>query len=372
MGFSMKKIYIITCHNVYNAGASLQAYALMKYLQNQNYNVEIIDYMPDYLRHYKLTRVNPRFNKNFFTRALYLFIKVPKRLLRLLNRRKINYDRFTRQFLCTTSKTYSSNDELKKKLPHADFYIAGSDQIWNPLLNNGKDPSFYLDFVPIQKKKIAYAASFSVKKIPEESKKQIKTYLNNFNYVSVRESSALEILKDLKIDNAINVVDPVFLLDNSDWEKFCKVVYKEKYVLLYDFDHSKEIEKFIKKIATLKELKIYSILDCEYADKSFSNVGPDGFLSLVNGAEIVVSNSFHATAFSIIFNKPFFVFKRNWHINTRIEDLIKSVGLENRLVLDNEKSYDYINIIPNWEEVNTKMSEKIKISKSFLENSLES
>lgn len=95
----MKKICTITCHDVYNAGASLQAYALMKYLQNQNYDVEIIDYKPEYLKHYQLFNINPKFDKNIFTRIVYLALRLPKRLIRLLDSRKLNYDRFIKNRL---------------------------------------------------------------------------------------------------------------------------------------------------------------------------------------------------------------------------------------------------------------------------------
>ena len=135
-------IKTITCHDVYNLGASLQAYALQTYLQKQGHEVEIIDYKPDYLSgHFKLWGVyNPVYDKPFI-RLLYLLAKLPGRLMAL--RRKKAFDVFTKNYLHLTRR-YHSNDELKKDPPIADAYIAGSDQIWNTVFKNGRDPAFYL------------------------------------------------------------------------------------------------------------------------------------------------------------------------------------------------------------------------------------
>ena len=364
----MKKICTITCHDVYNAGASLQAYALMKYLQNQNYDVEIIDYKPEYLKHYQLFNINPKFDKNIFTRIVYLALRLPKRLIRLLDIRKLNYDRFTKNRLCLTKKTYSSNEQLKENLPEADIYIAGSDQIWNPVLDNGKDPSFYLDFVPDNKKKIAYAGSFSVTELPKELKRTISDYLVKFDALSVRETSAVNIISDLGINDVEAVLDPVFLLGIDEWRKICIPLKTEKYVLIYDFDWSEKIKLLAKKVAEERGIKIYSVLNCDYADKCFDDIGPDGFVSLVSNAELVISNSFHATAFSIIFNKPFFVFRRSWGINTRIEDLVNLFGLSDRLI--DSENIEYGNV-PDWNLINQLVDEKIVHSKMFLKENLE-
>lgn len=364
----MKKICTITCHDVYNAGASLQAYALMKYLQNQNYDVKIIDYKPDYLKHYRLCNINPKFDKNILTRVIYLSLRLPKRIIRLLDKRKLNYDRFTKKKLCVTKETYCSNEQLRDNLPEADIFIAGSDQIWNPVLDNGKDPAFYLDFVPDNKKKIAYAGSFSVSELPKELKNTISGYLKKFDALSVRETSAVNIISDLGINDVEAVLDPVFLLGIDEWRKICIPLKTEKYVLIYDFDWSENIKLLAKKVAEERGIKIYSVLNCDYADKCFDDIGPDGFVSLVSNAELVISNSFHATAFSIIFNKPFFVFRRSWGINTRIEDLVNLFGLSDRLI--DSENVEYGNL-PDWNLINQLVSEKIVRSKMYLKENLE-
>lgn len=325
------QIYTITCHDVYNYGASLQAYALQTYLRRLGNDVKTIDYKPDYLsQHFKLGKVaNPKYDKPFI-RCAYLAAKLPERL-KILPKKKA-FDEFTSEHLSLT-KRFESFEELKANPPKADLYIAGSDQIWNPLFQNGKDPAFYLDFVK-SGKRASYAASFAVSEFPPELREKTAQMLKKFDKISIREKSGLEILRSMGIENARVVLDPVFLLDKSQWQKLCrKPEGAEKgYVLVYDFDGSDLIKQAAVRLAKENGLKIYSLYDLPYANKSFQNVGPCEFLSLVENADAVISNSFHATAFSIIFSVPFFVVKRNEKINSRMTDLLESLGLSERII----------------------------------------
>ena len=330
------KIKTITCHEVYNVGASLQAYALAEYLRQLGHEVEIIHYKPDYLSgHYCLWGVgNPRYDRPFL-RELYLLAKLPGRLKAKYGKRKKDFDAFTREMLPVTEKRYASNEELKKEPPEADVYFAGSDQIWNTFFRNGKDPAFYLDFVPKNKIKASYAASFATESLPEEWKRQIKEWLSALDYISVRESSGVEICRDMGLVEAVQVMDPVFLLSDRDWQQIEKPLhFAEPYLLIYDFDRNPEMKKYVKRIAEKNNWKIYSVLNCDYADRCFTQEGPAAFLSLIRNAEFVVSNSFHATAFSLIFHKQFVVFNRNEGINTRMRDLAKLAGIQERLISD--------------------------------------
>lgn len=163
------KIKTITCHDVYNVGASLQAYALVTYLRKLGHDAQIIDYKPDYLsNHYPLWGLgNPAYDKPVI-RELYNLAKLPGRLK--ARNGKAEYDRFTAEFLPLTPRRYTSNDDLKQNPPEADVYFAGSDQIWNCFFPNGKDPAFYLDFAPAGSVRASYAASFAMDDIPEEWK----------------------------------------------------------------------------------------------------------------------------------------------------------------------------------------------------------
>lgn len=362
------KIKTITCHDVYNVGASLQAYALAEYLRQLGHDVEIISYKPDYLsNHYSLWGVgNPRYDRPFL-RELYLLAKLPVRLKARYGKRKKEFDAFTKEMLPITEKRYASNEELKKVPPEADVYFAGSDQIWNTFFRNGRDPAFYLDFVPQNKIKASYAASFSTETLPEEWNGQIKEWLSELDYISVRESSGVEICRKMGITDAVQVLDPVFLLADREWQQTAKPLHlAEPYLLLYDFDRNPEIEKYVKRLAEKNHWKIYSILGCDYADRCFSQEGPAAFLSLIRNAEFVVSNSFHATAFSLIFHKQFVVFNRNEGINTRMRDLIQLAGIQERLITDPDlelKDIDYA-------LVDEKIGNAVKESKAYIQQVL--
>lgn len=364
------KIKTITCHNVYNAGASLQAYALATYLQNQGHEVEIIDYKPEYLSgHYRLWGgVNNAYNKAI-VRTIYQLAKFPKRLHRRLGKRKRNYDTFTKKYLPLTEQRYMSNEDLKKNLPEADVYFAGSDQIWNTLFQNGRDPAFYLDFVPDIRVKASYAASFATEYIVEEWKNKVTTWLKNLDFISVRENSGRRILENLGFENVTTVLDPVFLLNKEQWNELTvKDIFKEKYILVYDFDENIEMENFAKRIAKERNWKIFSVFKSRYADRCFANEGPEMFLTLIKNASFVISNSFHATAFSLIFQKEFVVFRRKEGINTRMADLVNLVGLSERVITtSNEqignRKIDYLQI---YERLDKEIEQSKKYIKSVL------
>ena len=328
------KIKTITCHDVYNVGASLQAYALVTYLRSLGHEAEIIDYKPDYLSgHYPLWGLgNSAYDKPIL-RELYNLAKLPGRIKARNGRRKAEYDRFTAEFLPLTPRRYTSNDDLKLHPPQADVYLAGSDQIWNCFFPNGKDPAFYLDFAPRGSVRASYAASFATEDIPEEWKPKVKRWLSGLDFLSVRESSGVEIVKRLGIPDAVQVMDPVFLLEREAWAAIEQTVADtQPYLLLYDFDRNPQMVRFARKLAQEHGWKLYSVLSCEDCDRCFDQSGPLTFVGLVHHAQFVVSNSFHATAFSLIFGKQFAVFDRQEHINTRMRDLMKLSGTDSRLI----------------------------------------
>lgn len=361
------KICTITCHDVYNVGASLQAYALQAYLKSLGHDVKIIDYKPDYLsKHYRLDIVgNPKYDKPLLRQA-YLLAKLPGRLHQLPRKRA--FDDFTAKHL-TLTKRYASNDELKADPPEADVYLAGSDQIWNPLFPNGKDPAFYLDFVR-QGVRASYAASFAVDEFPQELRKVTAQYLQRLDHIAVRESSGLGVLETLGITGAVTVLDPVFLLDREQWEAMAETPAecKKPYLLVYDFDNSAAIRKLAERLAAEHGWAIYSIFDLPYAERCFSLCGPEAFLGLIRGAAFVLSNSFHATAFSVIFRREFAVVERTEKINTRMRDLTALLGLSDHMVsADAEPA-----LSTDWAAAASRLSGEITRSKAYLDKVLRS
>ena len=305
------KVSIITCHNVYNFGASLQCYALMKFLSEKGHNVSIIDYRPAYLNnHFSFSAIgNPVWEKSIVRRVIYRALKFPRRLILL--KRKVNFDKFTKRYLKLSESRYVSFNQLREHPPIADIYICGSDQIWNSVFENGRDPAFYLQFAPIGSTKVSYAASFGTDYLVEGSKKLVVSSLKEFSAISVREVSGVKILNSIGIYNVEKVLDPVFLLKRYQWEEMViKSRYNNKFVLVYDFDNSNIIKNISEKIASYENLKIYSLNKLNYVHRSFELYGPEEFIGLIKNAEYIVTNSFHAVAFSLIFNKSFWVVRR--------------------------------------------------------------
>ncbi len=323
----------ITCHDVYNAGASLQAYALAAYLRAQGADTQIIDYKPPYLCHYKLWGVgNEDYHRPLLWQA-YNLAKLPGRIKARRSEKKKAFDDFTARYLPLTPRRYGSFEELRADPPPADLYIAGSDQIWNPLFQNGRDPAFFLDFAPRGSVRASYAASFATDRLPGEHKRAIAERLTRMDRISVRESSGLDILKDLGITGGVRVPDPVFLLDAAHWQAMTSPPpISEPYLLVYDFDRSPALADFARETAREHGWRILSLFPCDFADEVYSRGGPLAFLSLIYGASFVLSNSFHATAFALLFGRDFALTLREEDINARLLDLLNLFGARGRLL----------------------------------------
>ena len=260
------RIRIITCYDVYNAGASLQAYALMQYLKDCGHEVKIIDYKPDYLsRHYSLKAVNnPEYDRAGI-REIYLLVKMPGRIKKLFSKRKYRFDAFRKNALELTDTTYRTCEELKN-IEEADLYLAGSDQIWNPIFPNGKDPAFFLQFTE-KGRRASYAASFAVDALKEEDRQRMKEWLKSFDAVSVREQTGAALVKQMGLQSQRNC-DPVFLLKQCQWKKILpETETNKKYVLLYDFDKNCVAEEIAEKISKKTKTEIWSVFKTEICDK---------------------------------------------------------------------------------------------------------
>lgn len=329
------KIKTITCHNVYNYGASLQAYALMAYLQELGHQVEIIDYMPDYIRKtLSLWYMGKKWqNRNLFIRFAFYVYVVPMRILQHPMRKK--FRNFNRNYMKLTRR-YNSFIELKNDPPLADIIFCGSDQIWNTQIHNGLDPAFYCDFAKPNCIRAAYAASFSISLLPYEHKEFVKKELNKMDFISVREKTGLNILKDLGIKSGVHVIDPVFLRPKNTWLKMCYKPIHKNYILVYDQENSsiiKDIALHISAQTGKKIIALKNLYRMEYANICLFNAGPIDFISYISYADIIITNSFHCSAFSLIMQRQFFVVPRSHQkVNSRMMDLLDYVNAKDHYV----------------------------------------
>lgn len=344
------KIKTITCQHVYNYGASLQAYALQHHLESMGHDVEIIDFNPWFHR----DRYNPfwmsskaigravRIIRMFpFLRYIWCPLKSYRAGMFKTWGRKAAFDNFEREYYHLTSTKYFSSDELKLNPPKSDVYVAGSDQIWNTFSENGKEPGYYLDFGDKATRRISYAASLATSTIKVECKDAIKGWLSAFSAISVREKTGASLLGELGFGDVSVVLDPVFLLGKHEWRQLATKGNRYglphgSYVLVYDFlGNDNNMISFVNDYAKARSLKMVSINDFserDYVDININNAGPLEFLALIDNAACVVANSFHATAFSVIFEKEFYTFNLVGHNNSsRMKDFLGSIGLIERL-----------------------------------------
>lgn len=362
----------------------LQAYALAKYLQSLGHDVALIDYRPQYQPGHK---VDPSFTMGIGFWGLYgirhlyrLYKKVqaPRRraYYELEQARRDAFEQFFREYIPLTHEQYNSVKQLVANPPEADLYIAGSDQIWNTNLKNGRDAAYYLGFGS-PKRKISYAASFATQELNGRFKGFVRRQLSNFDSISVREQSGVSILESLGY-SGVTVVDPVFLLQRHEWDatlnEFDDGVDSEyeDYVLTYDFELVVSvIAPIAKRLSSLLGCKIYSVgpKNHEYADKSFVCCSPLKFLSLIKHARCVISNSFHGTAFSMIYDKDFFVVKRKDGLNSRMQDLLGCYGLSDRLIEECADRNDLGKHI-DYSLVKPLLDQDIDKSKTFLQQQI--
>lgn len=363
------KVDIITMHCPLNYGAVLQTYALQSYIEDLGHSVEVIDYRPKYLIHsQKLFYIgNKRAKSNPLFAAVYIVLKLLQRI-----KIKRNFNQFIQKYLKLSDIRYNTYEELVKNPVKADVYICGSDQIWNTALPNGSDDAYFLSFVQ-KGSKNAYAASLAIStELDTKHKERFKRLLSDFSAISVREDAAISLLSFLGKDIA-QVLDPVFLLSKEEWIarfNLQRTTIFHPYILIYPMGDGQNVLCQAKRLACKTGLPIFSISQSRkregYVTKTFSDIDPIEFVDLVLHAEYVVTNSFHGTAFSIIFKKNF------WACNiantsSRIESLLRCTGLTNRLIEDSDSTIDLL-AAPDYATLDEKQQDLTHFSKHFLEN----
>ena len=219
----------------------------------------------------------------------------------------------------------------------------------------GNDYAYFLNF-DNSSKKVSYAASFGKTSLSDDVKEQVKECLKDFSIITVREQSASELLGEIVNNESTVVPDPVFLLHRNEWEKLCtgKRIVKEKYVLLFILHDNASTVEFAEKLADNSKFKLISISNSIKrvgSSKKVRGCGPEEFLKLIRDAEYVVTDSFHASAMSIIFNKKLYIGLKAGNLaslNTRIDTLAKKFQLRDRIIreemmINDSMNFDYIN-----------------------------
>lgn len=355
----MKKIGVCACYNTKNYGSMLQTLATGVKLQELGYDFEFIRYTrkPTIgLIAKSLTRIPELIGSKIKHIHDTRKIKAYPEIAAGINRRNDFFNKFVTQTFESISPEYKTYKEIRKAALNYSAVLVGSDQLWRP---EGYGTGFYnLLFVPDEILKISYATSFGVSKIPNSKKRIAKRFLNRINYISVRELRAAEIVKELTGRNVPTVVDPTLLFTGEQWKNLIpeKTILGEKYIFCYFLGSNKQHRIWAKeikketgyKIVTIPHLDEFVEGDIDFGDIQLYDVGPSEFVNLIRYAEIVCTDSFHGTVFSILNHKSFITFNRfsdnsKNSRNSRIESLLSQTKLMERRI-DNEK-HDIISTI---------------------------
>lgn len=352
----MKKVGILTFHYPENRnfGAALQSYAITKLYEKQEKKAELLNFI-----------VSPLTWKG---KILYLL-------------EGYGFREYSKKFLNISTIKFESKEEINKKY---DIFSVGSDQVWRPIWWRDKVKHYFFDFVDNNKKKIAYAASFGVDYWEGDEKltDEIKPLIKRFDHISVREESGVDICKNtFGIDNAVCVLDPTLMIDREDYQLILddwkdKSHLKRKYIAHMLLDDTEQLRNGSKRITNYLEAEINHI-----KGKTFSILGKtitlynkvSQWLTYLKDAELVITDSFHCTVFSIIFHKKFVVVANPVRGVARLETLLGKVGLEDRFFtnIDDVLDSGILDREIDYQEVDKKLEVHRKYSMDFLKKSLE-
>ncbi len=377
------KIGIVTILKTNNYGAELQAFALQYKLQKLGFNAEIIDFL-----FYKNTNfIRTRRAKPFVKIGLRKWLKeflnpFAERLMAFPHRvakkaRDLRFIHFHETHSRFSPRTFRSVDELYNTKLSYDVYLVGSDQVWNPFSNINLEP-YFLTFAPKGKKRISYASSFGVSIIPEDAQPIYQELLNNLDHISVREAQGVNLVQGLTGRSAQHVLDPTLLLDDSEWGKVASFSFETSdYLLLYVLSSSDYATQLAKKIAADLDLTLVRICKNavrQDADDSIINIidaGPAEFVGLFMNASFIITNSFHGTAFSVNFEKPFYtILPQHKSNNSRQEGLLSSLGLSNRAIPEGTSMPVQGEYFVDFSEARLSLVQARKLSTDFLVNAI--
>lgn len=375
----MRKVGIVTLYRGYNYGTSLQAYALKTVIESLGYKAEII-----------WSKENAHSGRDI---RLIKILRMGMRMLRHPQLFKTTFNGYKKslgapvdaeikqKFIDFEEKYLQvigmSKCELKRYAKSKDTaaVVCGSDQIWSAAGAN-VEPLYYLRFAP-QQKRVAYAPSFGASEIPSYNRAIIKKYISEFNRISVREDRGAEMIKDLLGIEVPVLVDPTLLLG---WDEWRIGETAKDYILLYFLDEpNDDVIAYIQQLNTHLDVDIYALpYRFEQYDKlpfiKYMMAGPKEFVSLVANATLVVTDSFHGTAFSINFNVPFYTFARNYggvQQTSRITSLLHILGLESQYIDGHQQDRKLMPTV-DFKKANAVLTEQRKLAKSYLQEAIES
>lgn len=386
-----KKIGMSINYDYPDYGGMLQAYASFRKIKDLGYKPEAINInaISNDIRNRKIKY----FAKNIFDisivreKSQIIFKKIRTKINKQLNsnlqKRYNAFEVFYKEHF-KVSREYSSWEDLSTSCKNYSSVVVGSDQLWLP--SNIAGDYYTLSFVPDDVNKIAYATSFGVSKIAKAQEDKATQFLKRINYLSAREETGQRIIKKYTDRDVPLVCDPVLLLTAFEWDEEATPgrIIKDKYIFCYFMgnnpwqrDYVKEIKrKTGYKIVALLHLDQYIKMDEEYVDEAPYDISPADFINLIKNAEIICTDSFHGTVFSLVYSKKFFTFMRfsdkaTLSTNSRINTLLSKLGMTERLVKIDSNVDEMLNKEIDIEIIQKNLSSFRKESLDYLEKALE-
>lgn len=331
------RIGIITFQETNNYGAILQNFALQHTIKKMGHDPETIDYRSRYIsKPYKLSHLKNKGIAKYLFGVAGFICYLPRQKRNSVFRKLIKYS------------SPIAYDELPSLNEKYDCFITGSDQVWNVQLT-GYDDTYFLSFVQESKKKNSFAASVGFSCLSDVDQSWYKEKLQDFQNITVRETSAVGLLNYFLEKKVQDVVDPVFLLQAEEWNTLVKSTSSEAYILVYQLGLSKELVKYAKECAKEYKCKLifvpFPLVGIARGKYAFG-AGAGDVLNYIRHAKYVITDSFHGTALSIIFNKKFTTLVSGTHsaVGCRLIDMLKNFDLEDRIWNPNfnlDKEIDY-------------------------------
>lgn len=362
-----KTVGIVTFHTADNYGAVLQTYALQEYIASHiGHNVEIINFN---------TKVHEK-EHQIFENAPDIFRRVIYGLFTLVHiyplyTRIIRFARFRKTYFNVSNHQYSQETDFLENMKPYDYYISGSDQVFNPKVKFRN--CYYLGFNKNGGKKIAYAPSFGISEFSEEDSIFIKSMVKDFDKLSCRETSGANYLSKLTGIDIPTVCDPVFLLSREEWEKIIIYPSQQKpYIFVYDllggYNDIEIARKVSKSLGDIDIICATTRTRVRYKGvKVLRNLGPCELLGYIANSECVVTDSFHGTSLSYVMHKKVISYIASRKSSSRILSLTELLGTQNQVVKESNK-FNYNTI--EFRDYSIKLNRFISKSKNFLIESL--
>lgn len=338
----MNKIATLTFQSAMNYGAVLQCYGLYRYLSNNFGETCVLDYHNEYI---DSLYVKPLFSTIFSNPKSYISNSIRYNFSKKKN---MKIESFCKNKIGLTIPYNKNNIEQSNK--EFKYFVVGSDQVWNPLIISD-DNNYFLQFVNSNNIKCSYAASIGVSELDNKEQERFKNLLSDFKSVSIRESASENLVNNIYKNKVSVNVDPTLLVDINHWKNISITPKEKDYILLYKITKSNKLFEFAKKLSEKTGKKIILIPN-DYKDIFMiknkivkKDIGVEEWLGYILHADYVVTNSFHGTVFSILFNKDFYSEVSN-KVNpstNRLLSLLNAFNMNSHIINDNNDILDKFN-----------------------------